>query len=58
VPAQWRFVSDRPATIEDLAANGAIAMPLRDTAGAAYRHFNMKREALFRSYPCPRPDAP
>jgi Fe-S-cluster containining protein len=58
VPAQWRFVSDRPATIEDLAANGAIAMQLRDTAGAAYRHFNLKREALFRSYPGPRPDSP
>ena len=56
VPAQWRFVSDRPETIEDLAANGGIAMQLRDGDGAAYRHFSLRREALFRSYPGPRPD--
>lgn len=56
VPAQWRFVSDRPETIEDLAANGGIAMHVRNAVGAAYQHFSLKRDALFRSYPGPRPD--
>jgi Fe-S-cluster containining protein len=56
VPAQWRFVSERTETIEDLAANGGIAMRPHGTAGAGYQHFSMNREPLFRSYPGPRPD--
>jgi Fe-S-cluster containining protein len=56
VPAQWRFVSERTETIEDLAANGAVAMRPRDAVGAAYQHFGFEREALFRSYPGPRPE--
>jgi hypothetical protein len=56
VPAQWRFVSERTETIEDLAANGGIAMRPHGTAGAGYQHFNMKRAPLFRSYPGPRSD--
>jgi len=56
MPAQWRFVSDRTETIEDLAANGGIAMRPRDAVGAAFQHFNFKREALFCSYPG-RPDS-
>ena len=48
IPAQWQFVSDQSETIEDLAANGGIAMRPRDADGVAYRHFSMKREALFR----------
>jgi len=57
VPAQWRFVSERTETIEDLAANGGVAMRPRDAVGAAYQHFGMKREALFRSYRGPRRDS-
>ena len=58
VPPQWRFVSERTETIEDFAANGGLAMRPRDAAGAAHQHFSLKREALFRSYPGPRPDSP
>jgi Fe-S-cluster containining protein len=51
VPTPWRFVSDRPETIRDLAANGAIALHVRDTAGGSFLHLNFRRQALFRSYP-------
>jgi Fe-S-cluster containining protein len=48
--AQWRFVSDRPETIENLAASGGIALRLRADA-APYQYLNFKRDALFGPYP-------
>ncbi|MGD0503745.1 MAG: YkgJ family cysteine cluster protein [Steroidobacteraceae bacterium] len=51
VPTPWRFVSDRPETIRDLTANGAIARHVSDTAGGSFQHLNFTRQALFRSYP-------
>jgi len=50
-PTSWRFVSDRPETIRDLAASGAIARPIGETAGDSFQHLNFRRQALFRSYP-------
>jgi Fe-S-cluster containining protein len=50
-PTAWRFVSDRAETITDLAASGAIARHVRDTAEDAFQHLNFRRQALFRSYP-------
>jgi Fe-S-cluster containining protein len=50
-PTSWRFVSDRPETIRDLAASGAIARHIRDTAGDSFQHLNFRRQALFRAYP-------
>jgi Fe-S-cluster containining protein len=47
--APWRFVSDRPETIENLAASGGIALPLPDAAPYQYLHF--KRDVLFGPYP-------
>jgi Fe-S-cluster containining protein len=48
---QWRFVSNSPETIENLAASGAIALSLRSARDASYQHLNFKREALFGPYP-------
>jgi hypothetical protein len=48
---QWRFVSNLPETIENLAASGAIALALRSAREASYQHLNFKREALFGPYP-------
>jgi Fe-S-cluster containining protein len=47
--AQWRFVSDRPDTIENLAAGGGIALRLPEAA--PYQYLNFKRDALFGPYP-------
>jgi len=49
--AQWRFVSNFPETIENLAASGAVALALRSADAASYQHLNFKREALFGPYP-------
>jgi Fe-S-cluster containining protein len=49
--AQWRFVSNLPETIENLAASGGIALRLRDADAASYQHLNFKRDALFGPYP-------
>ena len=35
--AQWRFVSDEPATIETLAQSGGIALYLRDAEAASFQ---------------------
>jgi Fe-S-cluster containining protein len=51
VTTPWRFVSDRPETIRDLAASGAIARHASDTAGCSFQHVTFRRQALFRSYP-------
>jgi Fe-S-cluster containining protein len=48
---QWRFVSNSPATIESLAASGAVALSLHNADAASYQHLNFKREALFGPYP-------
>jgi Fe-S-cluster containining protein len=45
--AQWRFVSDRPETVENLAKSGGIALHLRDAAAASFQHLGFKREAIF-----------
>ena len=55
VQTPWRFVSDRPETIRDLAANGAIARHVRDTAACSFVHLNFARQSLFRSYPGTQP---
>jgi Fe-S-cluster containining protein len=49
-PAQWRFVSNLPETIENLAACGGIALRLRDADAESYQHLNFKRDALFGPY--------
>jgi Fe-S-cluster containining protein len=49
--AQWRFVSNLPETIENLAASGGIALRLRDADAASYQHLNFKRDAIFGPYP-------
>jgi len=48
--AQWRFVSDRAETMHDLAANGGVALHVRDAETVSYQHFNFEREALFGPY--------
>jgi Fe-S-cluster containining protein len=48
--SQWRFVSDRRETIEDLATSGGIALRLGDAAPASYQYLNFKRQALFGPY--------
>jgi Fe-S-cluster containining protein len=47
--AQWRFVSDRAETMENLAAGGGIALHLPEVA--PYQYLNFKRDALFGPYP-------
>jgi len=49
--ANWRFVSDRPQTIEDLRKQGGIAIHAGESPGAAYQHVRFERQPLFRSYP-------
>jgi Fe-S-cluster containining protein len=49
--AQWRFVSNLPETIQNLAASGAIALASRNADAASYQYLNFKREALFGPYP-------
>jgi Fe-S-cluster containining protein len=44
---QWRFVSDRPETVTELAKGGAIAMHLRDADDPSFQHLSFKREAIF-----------
>lgn len=46
-PAQWRFVSDQPETLESLAKGGAIASHVRDAEAAPYEYLGFKREAIF-----------
>jgi Fe-S-cluster containining protein len=46
-PAQWRFVSDQPETVANLAKNGGIALHLRDAEAASFQHLGFKREAIF-----------
>jgi Fe-S-cluster containining protein len=48
--AQWRFVSNLPETIENLAAGGGIALRSRDVDAASFQHLNFKRDALFGPY--------
>jgi Fe-S-cluster containining protein len=49
--AQWRFVSNLPETLENLAASGGIALSSRDADAASYQYLNLKRDALFGPYP-------
>ena len=44
---EWRFVSGQDETVADIVGRGGIAVQLRDAAGGAFRHFDLKREALF-----------
>lgn len=44
---EWRFVSDQPETIENLAKSGGIALHLRDAKTASFQHLRFKREAIF-----------
>jgi Fe-S-cluster containining protein len=44
---EWRFVSSQDETVADITRRGGIAVQLRDAEGAAFRHFALKREALF-----------
>ncbi len=48
--AQWRFVSDRPGTLKDVASNGGVGLHIRDADAVSYQHFNFEREALFGPY--------
>ncbi len=50
VPTQWRFVSDRSETLEDVAAHGGIGLHVRDSDAVSYQHLNFAREALFGPY--------
>jgi len=45
--AQWRFVSDQPETVENLAKSGGIARHLRDAEPASFQHVGFEREAIF-----------
>jgi Fe-S-cluster containining protein len=56
--AQWRFVSERPETLEDVAAHGGIGLHVRDADAVSYQHFNFEREALFGPYTRSIPGAP
>ncbi len=47
---QWRLVSDRPETTQELNEKGAVAVHLRDVVGASYQHLSFRREALFGPY--------
>jgi Fe-S-cluster containining protein len=49
-PTQWRFVSARSETLEDVAAHGGIGLHIRDSNAASYQHLNFAREALFGPY--------
>jgi Fe-S-cluster containining protein len=55
--AQWRFVSNLPDTIANLAAGGGIARRSLGADAASYRHLNFKRDALFGPYLKSRADA-
>jgi Fe-S-cluster containining protein len=44
---QWRFVSDQPETIANLAKSGGIALHLRDAEAASFQHVGFRREAIF-----------
>jgi hypothetical protein len=48
--ARWRFVSERPETLTDVAAHGGIGLHVRDADAGSYQHFNFEREALFGPY--------
>ena len=48
--AQWRFVSDRPETLKDVASHGGVGLHIRDGDAVSYQHFNFEREALFGPY--------
>lgn len=45
--AQWRFVSDQPETLANLAKNGGVALHLRDAEAASFQHLGFQREAIF-----------
>jgi len=45
--AQWRFVSDQPETIANLAKSGGVALHLRDAEAASFQHLGFQREAIF-----------
>ncbi len=47
---EWRFVSDRSEAIEDLAAQGAIALHRHDAADLPFQYFSSPREPLFGPY--------
>jgi hypothetical protein len=44
---QWRFVSDQPETIANLAKSGGIALYLRDADAASFQQVGFNREATF-----------
>jgi Fe-S-cluster containining protein len=56
--AQWRFVSERPETLEDVAAHGGIGLHVRDADAGSYQHFNFEREVLFGPYARSIPGVP
>jgi len=45
--AQWRFVSDQPDTIANVAKSGGIALHLRDSDATSFQHLGFKRQAIF-----------
>ena len=45
--AEWRFVSDLPDTVTNLANDGGIALHLNDAGASPFQHVGFRREAIF-----------
>jgi len=46
----WRFVSDRPETLDSLSSHGGVALHLRDADAVKYQYLRFERKALFGPY--------